>query len=67
MALLTGRDLSTMQLNLLTERSRKFYDGTYKWISCEGFMDEEGGAFLSPSCFRTCPNEMQCIATLTIR
>ena len=49
MALLTGRDLNGMQLDLVTERSRKFYDGTYKWVSCEGFLDEEGGAFLSTS------------------
>lgn len=26
----------------LTERSRKFYDGTYKWDS-EGFTGEDGG------------------------
>jgi len=28
--------------DLLTERSLKFYDGTYKWNG-EGFIDEEGG------------------------
>ncbi|KAF2660623.1 hypothetical protein K491DRAFT_674566 [Lophiostoma macrostomum CBS 122681] len=42
MVILTGRAPSAMQLDLLTERSRKFYDGTYEWVGFEGFMDEKG-------------------------
>jgi hypothetical protein len=29
--------------NLLTERSKKFYDGTYRWDGSEGFWDENQG------------------------
>ena len=41
------RDIDSKSYNLapdiaLTERSRKFYDGTYKWDS-EGFTDDDGG------------------------
>ena len=31
---------------LLSDRSLKFYNGTYKWNS-EGFEDEKGGTFNS--------------------
>lgn len=31
----------------ITERSRKFYDGTYKWDS-DGFTDEHGGKYEPP-------------------
>ena len=36
------------KLDQVTERSRKFYDGTYKWFS-QGFQDEEGGTSALPS------------------
>lgn len=29
---------------LLSERSLKFYDGTYKWNTC-GFIDDKGGKY----------------------
>lgn len=28
---------------LLSERSQKFYDGTYKWNKVDGFWDENEG------------------------
>jgi hypothetical protein len=36
--MINGTDMS----DLLSERSRRFYDGTYKWNS-DGFIDDEGG------------------------
>jgi hypothetical protein len=35
---MSGTDMS----DLLSERSRRFYDGTYKWNS-DGFIDDQGG------------------------
>jgi hypothetical protein len=33
---------STDISDLLSERSRRFYNGTYKWNS-DGFIDDQGG------------------------
>jgi hypothetical protein len=39
----TGSGSNAHWNELLTERSRKFYDGTYQWVGGEGFRDEQGG------------------------
>jgi hypothetical protein len=47
MAALVGNAIRSKLTDQLTERSLKFYDGTYRWDS-DGFEDENGGKFDGP-------------------